>query len=177
MKSGTAPDFVVMAEVVKAVGLRGEVKLYPLLDFHADVLDSPFALWQDGSPVECRGYRPSGSCVAIRTAGIEDRNGAEAAVGRLVGFRRSDYLRPEFPRPPEGLPFRYLGRTVVLAGGGTVGEVVEVRWNGGQLLLVIAVDGREVLVPAVPPILRPDQGLEGDLVIDPPEGLLDVERD
>ena len=35
----------------------------------------------------------------------------------------------------------------------------------------------ETLIPALPPILRPDDGLDGVLVIDPPEGLLDVAGD
>ena len=40
-----------------------------------------------------------------------------------------------------------------------------------------AVEGTgEILIPAVAPILRPADGLDGDLVIDPPEGLLDAQR-
>jgi hypothetical protein len=52
-----------------------------------------------------------------------------------------------------------------------------VRLAGGQLLLVVPDDAGEILIPAVAPILRPDDGLEGDLVVDLPEGLLDVNRD
>jgi hypothetical protein len=42
-------------------------------------------------------------------------------------------------------------------------------------LLVVPVEGGEILVPSVEPILRFDDALEGPLVIDPPEGLLDVQ--
>ena len=41
--------FVGIGEVVKAVGLRGEVKLYPLLDFHAPLLGSAYLTWEDGA--------------------------------------------------------------------------------------------------------------------------------
>jgi 16S rRNA processing protein RimM len=167
-------DFVAIAEAVKAVGLRGEVKLYPLLDFHEPLLDSGYLVWEDGTALELRGHRPAGSCVAVAPVGSRDRTSAEALVGRRVGFRRADYLREDFPRPAGGLAFRYLDRPVVTAAGEPVGTVEEVRRAGATLLLVLQRDGHDVLIPAVAPILQPDDGLEGALVVDPPEGLLDV---
>lgn len=170
----TAERFVPIAEVVKAVGLRGEVKLYPLVDFYAPLLESRFLRWRDGAPVAFEHGRPSGGCVVAKFAGCEDRDAAEAMVGRELGFDREDYLADDFPRPAEGLPFRYLGRTVVTAAGETVGTVDEVRRYAAQVLLVVPRQGREVLIPAVAPILRPDAGIAGPLVVDPPAGLLEV---
>jgi 16S rRNA processing protein RimM len=166
--------FIPIAEVVKAVGLKGEIKLYPLLDFHGPLLESGYLVWEDGTPARLLRHRPAGSCVAAAPQSSRDRDSAEALVGRTIGFRREDYLQPDFPRPVAGLAFRYLDRDVVTVDGDRVGTVCEVRRTAGQLLLVVPVAGGEALVPAVAPILRPDEGLEGDLVIDPPEGLLDV---
>jgi 16S rRNA processing protein RimM len=169
--------FVSIGEIVKAVGLRGEIKLYPLLDFHEPLLTSRFLVWQDGTPAEVLRHRPtSGGCYALLVDGCGDRNTAEELVGCELGFARGDYLDPEFPRPAEGLAFRYLERRVVTADGAEVGTVDEVRRAGGTLLLVVPDDVGEILIPAVEPILRHDDGLEGDLVVDPPEGLLDVNR-
>jgi len=171
--------FVAIGEVVKAVGLKGEVKLYPLIDYWPDLLDSRFIVWADGSPVEVVNCRPTGNCEAIRVAGVSDRNGAEDLVGREIGFLRENYTDPDFPRPAGGLPFRYLGRTAVTVSGDDVGTVTEVRFTGSNHLLVIADPKRpgvEILVPAVAPILKPDDALEGELVIDPPEGLFDVQN-
>lgn len=170
--------FVAIGEVVKAMGLRGEVKLYPLLDFWPDLLKSRFLVWQDGSPAEVAGHRPAGACEALTLPGVRDRSAAEALVGRELGFRRESYAAPDFPKPAAGLPFRWLGRPVVTVAGEAVGTVTEVRFTGAGHMLVIAgpeSDGPEILVPAVPPILAPEDDLEGDLVIDPPEGLLDVQ--
>jgi 16S rRNA processing protein RimM len=169
-------DFVAIGEIVKAVGLRGEVKLYPLIDFHEPLLDGRFLLWEDGTPARLRGHRPSGSCVVVRLEGVDDRDAAERQVGRELGFRRASYADPAFPRPAEGLPFRYLERRVVTGDGREVGRVDEVRRLGGQVLLVVTEGTGEILIPAVAPILRPADGLDGDLVIDPPEGLLDAQR-
>ena len=170
--------FVVIGEVVKAIGLKGEIKVYPLLDFYEPLLDSPYLEWRDGGRPEVQRHRPVGSCEAVKILRVDDRNSAEALVGRELGFWSLSYLEPDFPRPAAGLPFRYLAREVKTVKGVTVGTVDEVRYTGGGFLLVVrpaTEAGGEILIPAVAPILRPDQGLEGELVIDPPEGLLDVQ--
>ncbi len=165
---------IVMAEVVKAVGLKGEVKLYPLLDFFAPILDSDYLVWGDGSPLRISGHRPAGSCEVVRIPSCDNRSAAEALVGRTLGFVRQSYGEEDFPRPDQGLPFRWLGRNVVTVDHCPVGEVGEVRWTGGQYLLVVMQGEREILIPAVQPILTVNQELDGDLVIDPPSGLLEV---
>jgi len=166
-------EFVAVAEVVRAVGLHGEFRLQPLHDWYAPLLGSPYLRWLDGAPFAATGARPDGEGAVVRTADCLDRVAAEARVGRAIGFLRSSYAEPAFPKPPEGLPFRFLGRPVVTAGGAAVGTVAETRRYAGRLVLVIERRGREVLVPAVAPILRPDDGLVGPLVIDPPPGLID----
>jgi 16S rRNA processing protein RimM len=170
-------DWIAIAEVVKAVGLKGEVKLYHLIDFHAPLLESAYLQWDDGSAARVTHQRSAKGGTAVALAAVRDRSAAEALVGRELGFARQSYLEPDFPRPPAGLPFRYLDREVVTAGGDAVGVVDEVRRYGAQVILVVPRGGREVLIPAVAPILRPDDGLVGPLVIDPPEGLIDAAGD
>lgn len=177
MAAEAAGDFVVIAEVVRAVGLRGEVKLYPLVNWHGPLLGTDFLCWESGEPVGIVTHRLAGNGVVVGFAGSENRDQAEALIGRQLGFRREHYLDPAFPRPASGLPFCYLGREVHLADGQRIGLVSEVRCYGSQLTLVLVRDGREVLIPAVEPILRSDPGLDGPLVVEPPEGLLDVAGD
>jgi len=168
-------DFVSVGEIVKAIGLKGELKLYPLLDYFDELLDSPHIVWQDGTPAKILRHRQAGTCVAVTVDGVQGRNEAEAMVGRELGFQRSSYARDDFPVPPGGLAFRYVGRRVVTRDGTEVGIVDEVRLMGGAHMLVVPDGYREILIPAVEPILpRDDRALEGDLVIAPPEGLLDV---
>lgn len=176
MSGGSADGgtvFVPVAEVVKAVGLGGEIKLYPLLDWHAPLLASRFLRWEDGTPAALRAIRAARGGEVAAVEGCRGRDAAEALVGRRLGFRRVDYLEADFPRPPGGLPFRYLGRTVKTVAGAVVGTVDEVRRYAAQVTLVILRGGREILIPAVAPILAADEALEGPLVVDPPEGLLD----
>ena len=167
--------FIAIGEVVKAVGLRGEVKLYPLLDFYEPLLGSGFLVWEGGAEVEITSARSTGGTVVLKVSGVTDRNGAEGLVGRYLGFDRDSYLKEDFPRPMGGLPFRYLNRQVETVDGEIVGVVDEVRFTPSNHLLVILGENKEILIPALEPILRPDSGLSGNLVIDPPEGLLDVQ--
>ncbi len=173
-------DFVCTGELVKAVGLKGEVKLYPLLDHFDELLDSPYVVWSDGSAVPVKRYRQAGSCLAVKFEGVNSRNDAEAMVGRKLGFIKPQYLEADFPKPRQGLAFRFVGREVRTKDGLQIGTVSEVRVGGGQYLLVIPdpEDSKlEILIPAVEPILQKDDSIEGDLIIDPPEGLLDVQSD
>jgi ribosomal 30S subunit maturation factor RimM len=171
-------DFVPVADVVKAVGLRGEVKLYPLLDFHAPLLGTRFLRWDDGEAAEFERARPAGNCVAVKPVGCDDRDAAEGLVGRQLGFVAADYAADDFPRPDGGLPFRFLGREVRRPDGESLGEVEEVRRYAAQVLLVLRHQGREVMIPAVPPILvgdiAPGAAANVPVVVDPPEGLLDA---
>ena len=168
-------SFISIGEVVKAVGLRGEVRLYPLLDFYEPLLESGYLVWNDGTPVEVARHRFAGGMAVLKLPGVDSRNAAEALVGRTLGFARESYLEEDFPRPEEGLAFRYLERPIETVDGQAVGTVVEVRRAGGSLLLVFERDGKPVMIPAVEPILRADDGLTGPLVVDPPEGLFDVQ--
>lgn len=170
-------EFVPIADVVKAVGLKGEFKLFPLLDWYEPLFDTPYLVWDDGAALEILKRRPSGNCLVVGVADRTDREAAEETIGRSVGFLRSRYAEPDFPKPPGGLPFRYLGREVRTVAGESVGPVDEVRRHGPQFTLVVAGADGEIMIPAVAPILSPDEGTTGPLVIDPPEGLLDVAGD
>ena len=109
---------------MRAVGLRGELKLYPLLDFHEPLLGSPFLVWEDGSPAA----GVPAPHHERRVLGADDQaawaavTAADAMIGRELGFLAASYLDPAFPKPSGGLPFRWLGREVVTVGGEMVGH-------------------------------------------------------
>jgi len=176
----TSPDrFVIIGEVVKAIGLKGEVKLYPLLNYHRDLLLSGYLQWRDGTRAEITRHRQAGSCEALKLSGVDDRSGAEAMVGRQLGFRSSSYPAADFPKPDGGLPFRWLGRKVQTTDGETIGIVTEVRVAGAGHMLVLPDPehpGGELMIPAVAPILLPENDLTGVLQVNLPEGLFDVQR-
>ncbi len=77
--------FVAIAEIVKAVGLKGEVKLYPLLDYFEPLLDSSYVVWGDGTDARVQRHRQAGSCEAVKLEGVDNRTTAERSAGCTPG--------------------------------------------------------------------------------------------
>lgn len=67
------------------------------------------------------------------------------------------------------------GLAVLLTDGSPLGRVLETRHSGGQDLLVVGCEGgREVLIPLVRALVPVVDLQAGHIVVDPPEGLLDL---
>jgi 16S rRNA processing protein RimM len=170
--------FVEMAEITRAVGLRGELKLSSYGDFDLGILRSDYLRLRTRSgeqrTVRLRSIRQQGESAIVRLSGVDDRTSAETLVGAGLGFLAEDYDRPDFPRPQLPSPFCYEGLRVLTTSGESVGEVAELLLWPGQRMLRVRRPGREdVLVPAVPPILQSMDREAGRIVIEPIPGLLD----
>jgi 16S rRNA processing protein RimM len=117
--------------------------------------------------------RPHAGGLLVRFAGIEDRTAAEQLGGVvLVGDSDSS---PVIAELDEYWDHELIGLTVVTRQGEPVGEVTDVRHGaGGELLSVRRGDGGEVLVPFVTAMVPAVDLAGGVIVIDPPEGLLEL---
>jgi 16S rRNA processing protein RimM len=172
-----AEELVEMGEIVKAVSLRGEVKVLLTGDFLEAVLRSRFLRrWRVEGPsvsAVARTYRFQGACLVISLEGCDDRSAAEAMVGERLGFSSDDYDAPGFPRPRSPAPFVYHGLRVETVAGDAVGEVVEVMVLPANLVLRVERGDEDVLIPVIEPVVRELDRAGGRLVIDPIPGLLD----
>lgn len=76
---------------------------------------------------------------------------------------------------PEGYYYEHhlVGLECRSAAGEVFGRVVELDFGSGQTRLVLEKEGRELLVPYVPEIVREVQLEQGAIILDPPEGLFD----
>ena len=81
---------------------------------------------------------------------------------------------PELDDPDSYYDHELVGLAARLLDGSTLGEVTAVRHEGAELLVVRRTDGREVLVPFVQAIVPTVDVAAGHLVVDPPEGLLEL---
>ncbi|MBL0175281.1 MAG: 16S rRNA processing protein RimM [Ignavibacteria bacterium] len=83
--------------------------------------------------------------------GIDDRTAAETLVGLSLFIEEKDMLPP-----PTGRYFVHdlIGCTVLTEQGLRRGEITDVLLMPANDLYVVRCDGREVLVPAVPDIVR-----------------------
>jgi 16S rRNA processing protein RimM len=105
----------------------------------------------------------------VRVEGVGDRTAAERWVGAEVLVERSELGEAgegsHYWADLEGLP-------VVTAAGEAVGKVTGLYETGGVDVLVVAGEKGERLIPLAPYVEV--DAAAGRIVIDPPEGLLDL---
>jgi len=166
----------ILGAIVKTVGLKGEVKLNPGPDFWPDALGAKSLDLRFGDAVErtvrVTGCRPSGRAFVLRLEGIETIEKAQPLVGRSVTVDLDSL--GEVAVPERALPCQFIGLTVRLADGSTLGTVVDLLLGPAQDCLIIERDGERYLVPNVPGLMLRQNLDEGFIEIDPPKGLLDL---
>lgn len=162
-----------IGRIVRAVGLRGLVGVGGssggLAELKRVALES-----EKGDPVwrNVLVARPQGRVWVLELEGVSRREEAEALVGKTVFA-----LREDLSETAEGE--YYWGDLenllVVTVSGEEVGRVVGLYETGAVDVLVVKGRDREVLIPLAPYVTVDREA--GRLLVDPPEGLLELERD
>jgi 16S rRNA processing protein RimM len=169
---------LVVGRVVKAHGITGEL----VVEVRTDDPDTRFApgstlRGQSRSGAErtyaVQSVREHGGRLLLRLAWVVDRNTAEDLRGTVFVVDTADL--PPIEDPDEYYDHQLEGLRVLTTGGVPVGTVAEVLHTAaGELLAVRTEDGREVLVPFVGAIVTSVSMTDQNIVIDPPEGLLEI---
>ena len=169
---------VVVARVVRALGIHGDVLVDVLTDDPERRLSAGCRVLRGDGSLVIASSRAHSNRLALHFEGVDDRTAAEGLTGSLLEVDRDPAERPDDPE--EFYDDDLLGLSVVLADGqpaagdGRIGTVVEVVHLPAQDLLAVRLDdAREVLIPFVAEIV-PDIDLERRrIMIDPPPGLLE----
>jgi 16S rRNA processing protein RimM len=168
---------VVVARIVKAHGIRGEVACDLLTDV-AGRLDAGTPVTVGDQPTTIATSRPHQGRMLLRFEGVDDRNQAELLRGREV-------LADPLDEDTSDTYFAHelVDMEVVDAAGGSLGRVralVELPAAAEyDLLEVEREDGHRWLLPAVDDYVEvevDEDDRERLVVTDPPEGLLDDAR-
>jgi 16S rRNA processing protein RimM len=104
--------------------------------------------------------------------GVESREAAEELRDTELHLDVADL--PELDDPEVFYDHQLVGLTARLTDESELGEVAAVRHEGADLLVIRRRDGGEVLVPFVTAIVPTVDVAAGFLVVDPPEGLLEL---
>jgi 16S rRNA processing protein RimM len=155
-------------------GLRGEVSVEPLGTFPDPFEVGSALVWRSGDrrrDLRLSGKRRHGKRVLLSFDGVPDVESAKGLAGGVLCLSaRKLPVDPEFFWSEEIRGWRCENRSGERLG---VAALVE-ETPGGPQLTVQAADGREVLVPFVRPIIvAVDRGGKR-IVLDPPEGLMDL---
>lgn len=150
-------EFVPVARIVSAHGIRGEVKALPLEE-NAAFLMGFGTLYLEGRAVAVQNCRVQRDAALLKLEGVDDRTAAEGLRGRELLARRADARLPEgtyFDAELLGLDV-YDGET-----GECVGELARVEnYPSGKIYTVRGV--KEFMVPAVRDAFILNVDLEGN---------------
>jgi 16S rRNA processing protein RimM len=115
--------------------------------------------------------RFEGEAIFLRIDGVESPEAARRFQGRLLAVER-DAVLPL----PEGqfYPWEMEGAVVETREGRPVGRFVRVESGAQDLWVVEDDEHRQRLIPAVPSIVVEVSVADRRIVIDPPEGLLEL---
>ncbi len=170
-------DFVLVGRIARAHGIRGQVVVNPETDF-AETRFQPGAvlhLRRAGTvrPVRVTTMRLHKGRPIIGLEGVETMNDAEALAGLEIRVPPGELE----PLPP-GVYYWHdlVGCRVETVAGEAVGEVTGVEGNAGSSRLVVRSAAGEVLIPLAQAICVNIDIAARRIAIDPPEGLLDVNR-
>jgi len=176
------PGYLVVGHVARVHGIKGEVYVQLLTDHPEASFASGVVLHLgDASaskpdpqlpPVRVDAVRPFKQGMLVRFVGFDDRGQAERILAGRYLLRETEALQPL--AADEVYYHQRLGCTVETVSGTVLGEVTEVYELAPSDLLEVRGGGRSYMIPFRREVVV-DVDVEGRrLLVDPPEGLLDL---
>jgi len=135
-----------LGKIVSAVGLKGELKVYPYTDYK-ERFEELSELYIGTEIYQIEKVRYSGQLAVLKFKGIDDRTAAEKKRGEFLFIDRE-----KARKLPEDTYYiaDLVGLTVIDETGRLIGKLTDVIQNPAQDLYEITTEeGKKALVPAV----------------------------
>ena len=156
-------------------GVRGEVTVEVRTD-DPELRFAPGSVLRtdpaDRGPLTVAGRRWHREVLLLAFEGVHSREAAEELRNTELHVAVAEL--PELEDPEDFYDHQLVGLTARLTDGSVLGRVAAVRHEGADLLVVRRDDGGQALVPFVARIVPTVDVDGGYLVVDPPEGLLEL---
>jgi 16S rRNA processing protein RimM len=160
-------DLVAVGRIGRPRGVQGATFVEPWTDDPDErfAAGTVFATDPAGAgPLTVASSSTAGGKLVVHFESVDDRNGAEALRGVQLLLPVS--ARPPLEDPDDFYDTDLIGLTARSVGGAALGSVAD--------YLVLDHEGREVLVPFVRAIVPTVDIAGGQVVLDPPDGLLEL---
>lgn len=174
------PEHLVVGQVTKPHGTKGEVFVWPLTEHPDEVFadgrelllgDTEGTLGDEPLSLTVEGSRPFKRGLLVRLEGYGDRTSVTPMSGRYLLVPAGELAPLE---EDEVYYHQLLGLEVVTVEGEVVGQVREVYETEPAHLLEVKGAERLHLIPFVKRIVKKVDLEAGRLIIKPPPGLLDI---
>ncbi|MBE6033046.1 MAG: 16S rRNA processing protein RimM [Clostridiales bacterium] len=140
-----------LGQITGAVGLKGEVRVYPYTDYKEKFEELPHVLMGEKKH-SIQNVRYQKNMAILKLSGVNDRTAAEACKGEFLFIDRADA-----PPLPEDTYYvaDLLGLAVIEEDGTPVGKLADVIQNSAQDLYVVEdEEGKRFSIPAVGAFIR-----------------------
>lgn len=141
-----------LGKIIGAVGLRGEVRVYPYTDYKEKFEEMPYVMTDRGIHYEIERVRYIKNTVIIKLKGVDDRNMSEALKEEYLYVFKKD-------APPLELDSYYIHDLIGLRAenedGKMLGHLSDVIQNSAQDIYEVETpEGKKILIPAVEEFIR-----------------------
>ena len=167
-------ELLSVGKVVKAQGIKGEIKIAPFSGVAEDLLPYKEFVLSSGTGPESftvSKSRVQGKSFILKIDSVNDRDTSEKFVGREVFVAKDDM---PVLSDDEFYWHDFIGLQVVTDQGAALGTVSSLMATGANDILVISGKGKEYLVPATDEILVEVNWEAKTVVIAPIPGLLEI---
>jgi 16S rRNA processing protein RimM len=164
------PEFLVVALVLAAHGIRGEIKCRIVTDFPTRRFKRGNTVLIRGEPHTIQGARIQGGTVLLRLEDIQDRDIAAALRGAEIEVPTEQAVSL-----PKGQFYwhQVIGLRVEDATSHEpLGEVTDIIETGANDVYIVRGPKGEILVPAIKDVVKNIDPTEGRMLIQPLPGML-----
>ena len=171
-------DFVIIGEVVKPHGIRGEVKVYLYSERPENLKQHKKIILQESAGSGTEKYnvvksREQGKLAILRLEGVGTREAAEALQGSKIWLDKADF--PEL-NSDEYYWHQLEGLRVMTEAGQELGRVTNIFNTTAHDIMVVTGAGNEFMIPVKGDIIRDIDEQGGKITISPPPGLLEINK-
>jgi len=166
---------LLLGEILRPWGRKGEVKLLPYGDLREALLGRDGLFLEKGSKIlfrEVEEYRFHKSFVILKFKGHPDYESVEELGGWKAGIPRS--TAP--PAPPDTYYHYDIIGLEVISGREAKGKITEIWNTGANDVYLVEKEGREWFLPATKEIIQRVDLEKGKIHVELPEGLMDLEE-
>lgn len=164
--------YLAIGQIIRAHGLRGELSVRVLTEFPERFETTEWVYL--GNEFEATAYRLESfrwhqQNVLLTLTGVINRTQAEALTGLFVQVP----LEEAMPLP-EGTYYLYqlIGLQVTTTTGEVLGIVANILETGANDVYVIKNDDREILLPAIPDVIKSVDLAQGVMLVQLMDGLI-----
>jgi 16S rRNA processing protein RimM len=165
------PQYLIVGRVLKPWGVRGEIKCEILTEF-PDRFASlrTVYLGDDAKPFSVEHTHLHSGSVLIKLEGIDTPEVAAKLREQMVQISVEDAVEL-----PKGKVFLYqlIGIRVRTVAGQSLGEITDVLDTGANDVYVVHNGAREILLPAIPDVVKEINLDQGEMVVELLDGLVE----